>query len=123
MTPSASKIYLALALLLATAQVAAADPPTAEIAAAERAVAAAEREDPRGQAAQTLIDARRLLAAAQALMADRDHTDARKHAEVAAAAADLAWAQARLANLRTEVDSKAARNAELRRRLLVNAGE
>ena len=96
MTPSASKIYLALALLLATAQVAAADPPTAEIA-----------------------EARARLAQAKALTADRDYRDARTVAETAAAVADLARAEATLAALRVEVDEKAARNDELRRRLFV----
>ena len=119
MTPSASKIYLALALLLATAQVAAADPPTAEIAAAERAVAEAERADPRGPAARRLEEARARLAQAKALADDRDYRDARTVAETAAAIADLARAEATLAALRVEVDEKAARNDELRRRLLV----
>ena len=119
MTPSASKIYLALALLLATAQVCAADPPTAEIAEAERAVAAAERADPRGTAADRLAVARARLAQAKALADDRDYRDARTVAETAAAIADLARAEATLAALRVEVDEKAARNDELRRRLLV----
>jgi hypothetical protein len=121
MTPSVLKIHLAAALLLAASQVRAADPPTAQIAEAERAVAAAERAGPRGQAAQGLDDARRQLAQAKALVADRDYRDALPLAESAAATADLARAQAQLANLRDEVDSKAARNEDLRRRLLVNA--
>ena len=119
MTPSALKIHLALALLLASAQVRAADPPTAQIAAAERAVAAAERAGPRGQAQQLLDDARRQLAQAKALVADRDYRDALPLAESAAATADLARAQAQLDAAREEVDSKATRNEELRRRLLV----
>src|SRR5687768_436321 len=94
MTPSALKIYLALALLLAVSQVSAADPPTARIAEAERAVAAAERADPRGEAGQLLADARSRLAQAKALVADRDYRDARMMAEAAAATADLARAHA-----------------------------
>jgi|SRR5688572_1028760 len=123
MTPSALKIHLALALLLATAQVRAADPPTAQIAEAERAVAAAERAAPRGQAGQLLDDARAQLAQAKALVADRDYRDALPLAESAAATADLARAQAQLAAARDEVDSKATRNDELRRRLLVHGEE
>src|SRR5688572_454048 len=66
MTPSALKIHLALALLLAAPQLRAESAPTAAIAEAERAVAAAERADPRGQAEQTLSDARSQLAQARA---------------------------------------------------------
>ena len=123
MTPSALKIHLALALLLAASQVRAADPPTAQIAEAERAVAAADRAGPRGEAAQLLSDARSQLAQAKALVAERDYRDALPLAESAAATADLARAQAQLANMRDEVDSKATRNDELRRRLLVNTEE
>src|SRR5688572_1812911 len=85
MTPSALKIYLATALLLAASQVAAADPPTAQIAAAERAVVAAERADPRGAAGQLLTDARRQLAQAKALVAEREYREATPLAESAAA--------------------------------------
>lgn len=120
MTPSALKIHLALALLLAAPQLRAESAPSAEIAEAERAVAAAERADPRGQAEQTLSDARSQLAQARARVTDRDHREARLLAESAAATADLARAQARLVKAREEVDTKATRNAELRRRLLVN---
>jgi hypothetical protein len=120
MTPSALKIHLALALLLAAPHLQAASAPRAEIAEAERAIAAAERADPRGQAAQTLSEARASLDRARALVTDRDYRDALTLAEMAAATADLARAEAQLANARVEVDGKAARNADLRRRLLVN---
>lgn len=120
MTPSALKIHLALALLLAAPHLQAASAPTAEIAEADRAIAAAERADPRGQAAQTLIDARADLARSRALVTDRKHRDALPLAEIAAAKADLARSQAQLATAREEVDGKANRNADLRRRLLVN---
>jgi hypothetical protein len=121
MTPSALKIHLALALLLTAPHLQAASAPTAEIAEAERAIAAAERAHPRGQAAETLADARARLDRARDFVADRDYRDALPLAESAAATADLARVQARLANLRDEVDDKAARNADLRHRLLVNA--
>jgi hypothetical protein len=123
MTLSSLKIHLALALLLTVSQAQAADPPVAEIADAERAIAAAERAEPRGQAGQYLVDARRQLADARALVDRRKHRDALPLAQSAAATADLALEQARLDNAREEVDSKAARNADLRRRLLVNQGE
>ena len=53
----------------------------------------------------------------------RDYRDAKPLAESAAATADLARAEAELAAARDEVDTKATRNDDLRRRLLVNAEE
>jgi hypothetical protein len=123
MTLSSLKIHLVLALLLAVSQVQAAPPPDAEMAEAARAIAAAERAQPRGQAGQYLDDARSQLAQARDLAARRKNRDALPLAQSAAATADLALEQARLDNARDEVDSKAARNADLRRRLLVNEGE
>ncbi|KFN50227.1 hypothetical protein P873_07670 [Arenimonas composti TR7-09 = DSM 18010] len=105
--------------MLACAPAWAADPPRAEIAEAERAIAAAEREQPRGQAGRYLDDARRQLAEANALVERRKHRDALPVAQSAAATAELAAAQARLDNARETVDSRTARNADLRRRLLV----
>jgi hypothetical protein len=52
-------------------------------------------------------------------MDKRKFKDAKNLADRTAAAADLATAMARLANMRKQVDDKAARNADLRRRLLV----
>jgi hypothetical protein len=122
MTLSSLKIHLALVLLLSASSSWAAPPPEMEMAAAERAVAAAERAGPSGQAAQVLDGARGQLIAAQAAMAKRKHRDALLLAESATASADMALAYARLDAARVEVDSKAARNADLRRRLLVNRG-
>lgn len=87
------------------------------MAAAERAVVAAEAAQPRGQAALALEQARGQWQAAQAA---RRKADKLRFAEAAAANADLAHARARLDAAREEVDSRAARNADLRRRLLVN---
>lgn len=122
MTLSSLKIHLVLALLLVAPLARAADAPVAQIAEAERAIAAAERAQPRGQAGQYLSDARRQLAEARHLVERRKHRDALPLLDSAAATADLAREQARLDNARDEVDSKAARNADLRRRLLVNRG-
>jgi hypothetical protein len=123
MTLSSLKIHLALALLLVASLAQAADAPVAQIAEAERAIAAAERAQPRGQAGQYLADARRQMQEARQLIERRKHRDALPLLESAAATADLALEQARLDNARDEVDSKAARNADLRRRMLVNQGE
>jgi hypothetical protein len=119
MTPSLQKIYLALAALLFAGAVLAAPPPDAEMAAAQLALASAERSHPSGDAAQALDEARLNFAQAQGAMSKKKYRDAKSLADRTAAAADLATALARLASARQDVDSKAARNADLRRRLLV----
>ena len=119
MTPSRRKIYLAILLAAACANAHAATPPDVEMAAARAAVASAQRTDPRGPAALAMQDAEAALAAAQAAYAKRKYKDAVRLAELAQSAADLAAARARLARARGEVDAKAARNADLRRQLLV----
>jgi hypothetical protein len=119
MTPSRRKIYLLLSALVFAGAVAAAPPPDAEMAAAQSALAGAERSEPSGDAAQMLAEAHQDFSLAQAAMAKRKFKDAKNLADRTAAAADLASAMARLARLREEVDDKAARNADLRRRLLV----
>ena len=119
MTLSRRKIYLLLPSLAFAAAVWAAPAPDAEMAAAQSALAAAERSQPSGGAAQMLDEARQNFAQAQIAMAKRKFKDARNLADRTAAAADLATAMARVAGLRQEVDGKAARNADLRRRLLV----
>lgn len=113
------RLLLLLGLLLATQVVAAMAAPEAEIAAAGSAVAAAERLQPRGQAALDLDRARDRLVQAQALLAKRKYRDALAMAEEAQAAAGLAQARARLALAQQDVDEKTARNADLRRQLLV----
>jgi hypothetical protein len=119
MTPSRRKIYPLLSALAFAGAVAAAPPPDMEMAAAQLALATAERSRPSGDAAQLLAEARQDFSLAQAAMAKRKFKDAKSLADRSAAAADYATALARLANLRDEVDRKAARNADLRRRLLV----
>jgi hypothetical protein len=119
MTPSPRKIYLLLPTLLFAGAVLAAPPPDAEMAAAQSALAGAERSHPSGDAAQALDEARLNFAQAQGAMSKKKYRDAKSLADRTAAAADLATALAHLASERQEVDSKAARNADLRRRLLV----
>lgn len=119
MTLSHRKIYLTLVLCALSVTVFAADPPSAEMAAADAAIAAAGRANARGDAGQTLDEARQLQAQAQAAVARRKYKEALVLTESAAATADLATARARLANARMEIDEKSARNAELRRQLLV----
>ena len=97
----------------------AADPPTAQLAAAAQAVAAAERAQARGDAGPALAEARQKLAQAQEAAARRKYRDAANLAAEAEAAADLALATARLANVRLEIEEKQARNADLQRELLV----
>jgi hypothetical protein len=117
MTLSSRKIHLALVFLLIASTSAAADEVDVAMAAAERAVLAAEAAQPRGQAAQALEQARGQWLSAQET---RRKSDKLRLAEAAAANADLAQARARLDAAREEVESRAARNADLRRRLLVN---
>ena len=119
MTPYRQKIYLLLTTLAFAGAVGAAPPPDAEMAAAQLALANAERSQPSGDAAPVLDEARQEFALAQTAMAKRKFKDAKNLADRTAAAADLATAMARLAGFRKEVDTKAARNADLRRRLLV----
>jgi hypothetical protein len=93
--------------------------PTAELDAADRAIRSADALEPRGAAQQALDEARQRLAAARDAASRKRHAEALVAAREAEAAAAVAVAEARRATLEAEVDSKAARNAELRRRLLV----
>src|SRR5690606_86391 len=119
MTPSPRKIHLACAMLLIASGFSVAAEPEAAIAEAEQAVAAAEQAGPRGPAADALETARGQLQQARASLDKRRKRDAERFAQAAAANADLARNRARLDAARAEVDSRAARNADLRRRLLV----
>lgn len=108
---------LAFALLCGTA--AAATPPDSELAAASAAIAAAERQQPSGPALGLLEQARASYDQAAQAMARKKYRDALRLADEARAVADQAAARARLVNARGEVDEKSARNADLRRQLLV----
>jgi len=94
-------------------------PPTAQLTAAERGIAEAQALQARGPAAEWLAEARTRLDAARAAADRGRHAEALMAAQQAQAAAAAAAAEARRAKRAEEVDSKAARNADLRRRLLV----
>ena len=112
-------IALGLALLLCCGVAMAADPPTAEMSAAGAAIANAERAQPRGPAADVLSQAVSRYGQAQDAMARKKYRDALRLAEAARAQAELAHAKARLATARDQIEEKSARNADLRRELLV----
>lgn len=116
------KIYLSLALMAFVVTALAASPPSAEMAAAEAAIAAAERAQPRGSAEQALLEARDQYARAQAALGRKKYKEAQRFALQATAGADLALARARLATALQEVEEKSTRNAELRRQLLLQSG-
>jgi hypothetical protein len=120
MTLSTLKIHMVLAFLLASTSVWAAEPPIAELSAAQMAIALAERASPKGTAAQSLQIAKSTFAEAKALNDKRKYKEAAGQAYRSQVMAELAKAQAELANARMEVDEKSARNADLRRQLLVN---
>ena len=107
---------LALALLAGCASV---PPPTAQLDAADRAIRSADALTPRGPAQQALAEARQRLGTARDAAQRGRNAEALAAAQQAEAAAAHAAAEARRANLEAEVDSKAARNADLRRRLLI----
>lgn len=120
MTLSTLKIHTVLLFLLVSVPVLAAEPPTAELSAAQVAIAQAERLSPQGTSAQSLQAAKSQLAEAQLLSDKRKYREAGSAAYRAQVIAELATAQAELANARTAVDEKSARNADLRRQLLIN---
>ena len=119
MTLYARNFYLSAAIFLLAGTAVAATPPDAEMAAAGSAIASAERARPREPAADVLTLARGRFVQAQDAMARKKYRDALRLADEARATADLALAKARLVNARIEVDEKSARNADLRRQLLV----
>jgi len=94
-------------------------PPVAELDAAEHAVRHAAALGPRGSALQVLTEARQRLDSARDAGTRGRHAEALAAARQAEAAAQHAAALARRATLAAEVESKAARNADLRRRLLI----
>ena len=119
MTLSARNFHLMAAFFLLAGTALAATPPDAEMAAAGAAIASAERAQPRGPAADVLGLAQDRFALAQEAMGRKKYRDALRLAEEARAEADLALAKAQLVNAQIEVEQKSARNADLRRQLLV----
>jgi outer membrane protein OmpA-like peptidoglycan-associated protein len=124
MSPSFAQILkLSMALVLASTLPAwAAEPPTAELAAAQQAVSRADSADGDQYAAQELTTARAELAQAQAAMAARKHKDALALALAAAADGDLAYAHSRAAQARNELAQRRLEIRELRQRLQVEEG-
>ncbi len=98
-------------------------PPTAELSAAQQAVSRAGQADADQYAAQDLSAARAELAQAQATMANGRLDDARRFAVAAAADADLAHARSREALLNNELAQRRSEIAELRRRLGMEGGQ
>ena len=93
-------------------------PPTAEIAAADRAIKIASTPDSQRYAATELAAAHNDLAAAQAAMAKDDYDRARMLVAAVMADADLASAKGRALAAQSAVAAKTEDNATLRRRLL-----
>ena len=105
------------ALALLVAGCATLPPPTAELDAAQRAVAAAESADADQHAPALLADARLALQQAQAAMARGRDPEARAAALEASAAADLARVQSAASRVGAEYRQRQAELAELRARL------
>ncbi|MFC5577103.1 DUF4398 domain-containing protein [Lysobacter niabensis] len=112
-----------MALVLASAgPVQAAAPPNAELVAAQQAVSRADSADGDQYAPEQLATARNGLAQAQAAMASRKYKDAQALALAAAADGDLAYAQSRAAQTRTELAQRRNEIGDLRRRLQIDEG-
>ena len=112
--------WLHLLIFLLAAPVAVAmPPPDAQIAAAGAAIMAAEGMNPQGEAAELLDRARDRLSQSQALLVKHKNREALALADEAQACAALAQARAQRAQARQDVNEKTARNADLRRKLLV----
>ena len=108
-----------LAIAFALAGCASLPPPTAELDAAQQAVARAENADADQYAAAELAQARDALARAQDAMARGREDDARVDANAAAADADLARVLSQAATTRADRRQREAELASLRARLQV----
>ena len=108
-----------LAIAFALAGCASLPPPTAELDAAQQAVARAENADADQYAAAELAQARDALARAQAAMARGREDDARLDANAATADADLARVLSQAATTRADRRQREAELAALRARLQV----
>lgn len=114
---------LGTGLLLGLAGCATLPAPTAELSAAQQAVARADNADADQYASAEIAQARSLLAQAQAAMAKGREDDARSLAVTAAADADLAYARSREASADTELMQRRREIAELRQRLRMEGGQ
>jgi hypothetical protein len=97
--------------------------PTAELSAAQQAIARADSADADQYASAEIAQARSSLARAQAAMAKGSDADARSLAVIAAADADLAYARSREAEANTELTQRRREIAELRQRLRMEGGQ
>jgi outer membrane protein OmpA-like peptidoglycan-associated protein len=112
-----------LAMALALAGCASLPPPTAELDAAQQAVARADAADADQYAAVPLAQARAALERAQAALARGREEDARGMALAASADADLAHVLSRAAVTRAQFEQQQAQIGELRGRLQMHAAE
>jgi len=112
-----------LAIALTLAGCASLPPPTAELDAAQQAVARADAADGDQYAATELAQARAALARAQAAMARGREDEARSAAIAASADADMAQVLSRAAVTRAEFGQQQAQIAELHGRLQMQATE
>lgn len=119
MTLSRGKIYLGLLAFGLSEVCVAVSPPDVQLLNAQTAIANADRTHPQGAAEQALGEAQQQYLLAQSAYERRKYRDAERFAEQAQASAYLALARARLSSARQMVDEKSARNADLRRQLLV----
>ncbi|MFC7301526.1 hypothetical protein [Cognatiluteimonas weifangensis] len=106
-----------LAALLALGGCATLPPPTAELAAAQQALARADAADADQYAADILATARVELTQAQAALAASRQGEARTLAVAAAAAGELAYTQSHTETLRQEYAQRRDEIAGLRRQL------
>lgn len=108
---------LVLGTVLALTACASMPPPTAELSAAQQAVARAADADADQYAPAELEQARALLSQAQSAMSGGSQRDARTAAVAAAAVADLARARSREAVANTELAQRRAQISRLREQL------
>ena len=111
-----------LVLALALAGCASLPPPTAELAAAQNAVARADAADGQQYAPEELERARTALSRAQAAMAAGRERDARVLAGLSEASADLATARGAQAQAEATLAQRRAEVASLRQRLGMEDG-
>lgn len=108
---------VSLVLVLALAGCASLPPPTAELSAAQQAVARADAADAQQYATQDLERARTALSRAQAAMAEGRERDARALAGLSEASADLASALSAQAQAESTLAQRRAEVAALHQRL------
>src|SRR5690606_1885860 len=111
-----------LVLAVALAGCATLPPPTAELSAAQQAVARADAADAEQYAPQDLDRARTALSRAQAAMAAGQERDARALATLSAASADLASARSANAQAESTLAQRRAEVGSLRQSLGMEGG-